>query len=116
MTSVILLLSYVGLDVLGFNLLSLIPLGLVFFITVMQDKPLARREHQYFLLTLIGVTAWEFFTLSWLWAIVMVAFTLLYMSSYSKNMTQLKKVKAEAVNVGNVIKRKVFNFNVNKNE
>lgn len=116
MTAVYLLLGYVGLDVLGFNYLCLIPLALAFFMTVMQDKALSKTQHQYFLMTLVGVTVFEFVTLSWLWGLDMIAFSVMYMSENSKNLTKVKAVKKEAVKVGDKIKNKVFNFNLNKND
>lgn len=118
MIAVYLLLGYVGLDVLGFNLLCFIPLGIAFFSTVMQDKPLPKSAHQYFVVALLLVFIFEIITLSWLSAIMIGGFGLMYLSNQFSQLSALRQLRKKSVNVGDSIKKTVFNmkFNENKNK
>lgn len=104
------LLGYVGLDVIGLNFLSIFPLAAAFYMTVMNDKPLPKSQHQTFLIALCAVTVFEIITMNFLWAVVLAGFTAMYMANHSANLIGLRKSKKVMEDVGNKIRTKVKNF------
>lgn len=105
------LLGYVGLDLIGLNFLSIFPLAAAFYMTVMNDKPLPKSEHQTFLVALCAVLALEVITFNFMWAIVIAGFTAMYMANHSANLIGLRKSKKLMEKVGNKIRKTVKNFN-----
>lgn len=99
-----------GLSLFGFGILSLIPVGYLFYTAVLKDEPLPRSEHQYLIFGLVVITGLEFILFNWLWAIMFAAFLFTYVNKNSTLVKNLRVLKKEGVKQTEKVKKKVKEF------